>query len=331
MFHQSSAVAKTSHHEQKKARLRKTEKIPYVAHSIDVTLAAIQDVIPHVIEETRLELNTTLLVATGPVHDLVEDTNLNPGEVRATLKRIADKYDSRIDQDIESGFGIKRPDLKRKILDLIKPSLVQEIIRILRIASNNTVLNDKERKKGFIHNIAGREETRKRLSITKKDRKNWKKPLPRIQPQSATFQTFSPEYDEDKKKLTDFLLRLNTLTTSGKTKQQALIIKLEDRANNLKSIDKSDPEKQRSTLRATTSRLIAWCMLDHDIAKYPLFNALPRLIDITLEAYRTLQSNHPQIIEDRDTSCIEYLEEWEREVIRYEIPHKVKKVLEQFE
>ena len=88
--------------------------------------------------------------------------------------------------------------------------------------------------------------------------------------------------------------------------------------------------KQLSNLRSTTTRLLAHCILDHDNNSFPLYNALPRCLDETLKGYQRLQAEGCAELEDYDQTYIAQLEEWQREVIRLQLPAKVQAVLDEY-
>lgn len=350
--HQASVGAKAAHHEQGKSRLRKTENKPFVAHEIRTTMATILDVHPYATDKIG---QITLIIASA-IHDTVEDTGL-------TIDQIMEKYvketlnfiDSSLIPHIRPGFEekylrqarkIRReqgephdPEKEKGMVPLLfqadKIHLVgtnREIIihDILRIVSNNKPLNDEEKRKAYQDNIAGKQKTRELLNIKDKDLKRWRLVDRADEPTAKTFTAWPEEYDEGK--LAHLLLRANTITDSNKTRRASFLVKIEDRADNINKLEKMTLEHQLGTLRATVTRLIAWCMLDYkEHKRFPLYNALLRLIDVTLKEYKRVQTEHPDIMQEFDIDFIEQLTDWKSEVIRFKVPTKVKKVLEEHE
>jgi len=323
--HQGIAIGKAAHHQQRKPRIRKKEVKPYIVHGMDVTFASILDTIPYILEHGQTEL-AVILGIVGPIHDLVEDTNLDIDTLISNyLNRLTDFYDSSLDPIIESGFpDYTREYIKQKVLNLLKNKTAKAIRQLLRILSNNTVLTPKEKRTAAKNNIAPTQRILDNLEINDQDRNNWGIELK--EPNSETYQQFPVEPTDDNK-ATNFLLRLTTLV--GQVKQQAaLILKLEDRSNyNITSKD-MPAENRRNTMRANTSRIIAWAMLDHNNSQYPLSNSLPRTIDTTLQVYKEIQVNTPELIEELDKQYIAQLEQWQTDVLRFELPQKIKALFE---
>ncbi len=352
-FHQSSVGTKAAHHEQRKKRVRKAENKPYIAHEIRAALAAILDVLPHVPEKKGLLITLTTLCA---IHDTVEDANV-------TIDQVIGKYakeplnfiDSSLTPHIRPGFKeehlkkarkIRRKEglsndvdeeesmaprlFQKKVIHLIGDHRRATVKQILRVLSHNKPLQDKEKRAIYQKNIAGKRKIRELLDIEDSDLKRWRLKDRNEEPTTKTFRAWQKEYDNGK--IARFLLRLNTIVESKPKKQLALLVKIEDRSDNIASGQKMTLDYQFRTLRATTTRLIAWCMLDYkEHKRFPLYNALPRLIDTTLQEYKRVQIEHPDLMQEIDTDFIEQLTDWKREVIRFEVPAKVQKVLEEYE
>lgn len=328
--HQAISAAKAAHYQQKKRRLRKTENIPFVIHAFDVTLTAILDSVPFTIENQPLKHNPVILGAVGPIHDIIEDTQLNiAGLLDEFLKRLTDKYDSSLDPVIKGAFEGDSKKIKNQALDLMGRGVTHTAKQIMRILSNNTELTDKEKKAAIEQNIAGFDQTLQALGLQSKQITGWQIDESKIPSPKETFKEF-PE-DNDDYKMTRFLIRLNNITESKKRRQQALILKIEDRTNNIETLQGMSPEKQRQCIRATITRLIAWVMLDHDNEKYPLYNSISRLIDETMKAYERLKVENPEVIKPIDEQYEHQLEQWGIDVMRHELPEKVQKVLDEYE
>jgi hypothetical protein len=213
--------------------------------------------------------------------------------------------------------------------------------------SKSMNLNKTEKIKALIKNKLGFEKTKELIGTNDKEIESWiKDPKTTAQhkrnlekllrtpaetpSKSKTLQKFPEEYGESGK-LSRFLLRLTTISGKDKQVQQAtLILKLEDRTDNISKMKTFKGEKQRDILRATITRLLAWAMLDHNHAQMPLYNALPRTIDTTLEVYENLKNSHNELIEDIDHQLIEQLKEWQTDVIHHELPAKVQAVLDRY-
>ena len=327
-LHQSVAAAKGAHHRQKKRRLRKTEEVPYVKHSFDVTFNTLLDVVPYIIENRRLEHNPVIFALIGPIHDIVEDTKLSLRELNDFLKRLVDIYDSSIDSIIESGFGVEAEKIKSDKLDLMSDKLRTTLMHIIRILSNNTELTDAEKKQAAELSIAGLSKTANSVGVNYKTLCSWGISRKSVPKPKLTFQAYPEEYDDGK--LTRFLLRMYAITKREKRRTQALIIKIEDKANNIETLPGLPPMQQRRDIRACITRLIAWIMLDHDNENYPLYNSAPRLIDNTVEAYERLMSRHPDAIEEVDHEYLSTLQSWQRQVKMYIEPSKVADIIRQY-
>jgi len=327
--HQSIAAAKAAHHQQDKRRLRKTQAIPFVTHSFDVTFNMLLDVLPFITEKKSIEHNAVIFALIGPIHDIVEDTRLSvQGLVDGFLKRLADKYDSSLDPVIQSGFGLEPERIKATKLDLIRGRTRTTLIHIMRILSNNTELSDAEKKAIIQLNIAGKGRTSQLLDAPFQTGRSWGINYSDLPKPRATFKKYHNEYDNGK--LTKFLLRLHSITGRERRRQQALIIKTEDKANNIETLPGLPPLQQRRDIRACITRLIAWIMLDHDNDKCPLYNSAPRLIDNTVKAYERLMGNHFDIIEKIDHEYLAQLRQWQMEVVRYELPENAQGVIDQY-
>lgn len=339
--HQGMHATKTTIHNMKGEggnRVRKTKLTASIDHSTETTFRAIYDVFPHIAKTPAVDMTTiTSVMAT---HDLIEETDQSPEEIiKNYLARFMDTYDTVLDPHIQSGFELSREQMKHKILNLLgmdslsfplKEPRRNRIKRQLRIISNNTQLSRPNKEEGIeedeIKNamenpIAGFETTRIILGLPIEEAQEY---TPHKNKTSKTFKKFKEaDHNHDNQKLTKFLIRMHAITKDEVERQEILIAKLEDRAYNIDTLEGMPLEKQLNTLRATTVRLIAWCMLDHDNKKYPLYNALPRLIDSTLNAYYRLRKQHPEEITEKDESYIAQLEKWKTKVIRFDTQQKI--------
>jgi len=327
--HQSISLAKAAHHQQSKKRIRKTKAEPYWFHPLQVLLNHLADTAPFIVEKEKLEYDLIIQTIVLAVHDLPEDTHLTVEDVIHFLTVKMDQYDSSIDQQITSGFGKDRLELKNKVLNLVGSHSKATIRAVLRVMCNNTKLSNQEIKTALTADsnnkiITSRDKIAESIGIEDVE-KTCKtlgiKPL-EGETISKTYETF-PETGPtalDKKmdkKMTTYLVRLNSLVSSAR-RQYALIAKLEDRAHNLSELDGSPVEFQLSTLRSTIARLIAWCMLDYDKDKFPLYNALPRLIDTAFTQYEKLVTNHREALQPIDLEIFARLSTWKFNVKRYE-------------
>lgn len=357
-FHQAFEGTKAAHHGQGKRRLRKAENKPFVTHEMRTALAAILDILPYTLEEKNRinKIGLITLTIACAIHDTKEDTGLSIDQIMEKyVQDLLNFIDSSLAPHIKPVFNQENYLKKaRKIRkgsgksqgvneESMVPLLFQEdsihlvgrhrktIIRqILRIISKNEPLKNRERKRAYKNNIAGKRKIRTLLDIQDKDLKRWKLIDRDEKPTAKTFRAWQEEYDGGE--MARFLLQLDTITKSKQTRKNALLVKTEDRADNVATLKNMDPEHQLKTLRVTVTRLIAWCMLDYKEHKeFPLYNALPRLIDTTLREYKRVQTEHPDLMQKLDIDFIEHLTDWQREVIRFEIPAKVREVLEEYE
>jgi len=333
---EASSIAKTGHHNQKKGRLRKHQHLPYLLHTEDVSNATIMDIIPFTIEG-GITFDFILMAIVTSLHDLEEDTDLNLEDITVNyLKRLTDGYDSSIDPLIKLPFSEdpinSRKEFKEKALNLMKKTTITNFKKVMRVLSSTTKWSAKEKIEALRANIAGKDLTTKLLDISEEEEKKWQKTEPQAEPKTP-FQMFPEE--QDSSKMTKFLIRLNSMTTAPKMQQMALIVKVEDRAHNILTSDGFTPEKKRAILRETTTRLIAWCITEHKYADYPLYNALPRLLNITIEKYQKLQDEHPETITDFDETLITQLQTWRAETatenLKYTLPIKVQTIISQWE
>lgn len=369
-IHRGLQISKTLHHNQKKGRLRKFGNLPYVIHGKDVTHSTVLDVIPYALAEGQ-SIFASLIGIIGPIHDVIEDADVDLETLMKKIEEIVDKYDTNIESHIGSSF-VKMEDMKdgreeykRNVLNIVKRNMRPMIKRIMRILSNNCKFSDKkELREGFTNSPASPEITLSALGYGRKEMEEENKrletegktkrvTLAEIQARglqkardlqiignfqklgvntlspkpSKTFTEFPEEEEEDDGKTTSAIVRLAALGDKDEIEQTALILKLEDRANNVTTPVSTNPASQRRMLRTTVSRIIAWAMLDHDHAKMPLYNSLPRAIKNTMSAYKKLQAESPGTIEERDLKYMQRLEEWETTVKRFDIPAKVQAVL----
>lgn len=315
--YQGLNAAKAFHDKQEEGRLRKTERIPYWFHLMGVVGRCLKDVAPYILEEEKLTLDIPTLIIIAGLHDTREDTGLEISTIIGNIMRIGridDEEDSgvdtRINDVIHSGYpDVTQDEIKKRCLNLLKSSDRSTIETVLQILSKNEVLSAGEIDRALRQNIAGWKGT-KAILKTARTIKQREEP-------SKTFSQF-PETTEEKMDL--FLIKLNALTTPAQEerRQISLIVKCADREHNISTQAGRRPEKQLQTLRSTTTRLIAWCMLDHDRTAYPLYNILPRLIDTTLNAYEALTTKpHQASITDQDRINIDRLKEWQKSVERW--------------
>jgi hypothetical protein len=375
--YQCIQISKSAHHEQKKGRLRKHEKIPYAMHTQRVTLACLEDTVPYMTGAPGETLDPILLAAVAPIHDTVEDTPLALITVLNRIAHRADHYDSSIDARITLNFdhGEHKDEeveaFKKSRLNLInRKDMRGKIEAVLRILTDNdpdnedegeTTLSDEEISIAIQQNLFGEEQTLIHLGLLPEDLPAELK-ADRIRqikhrhlvpmkitggpkPPCKTAQAFGK--DNDNGKLTRFLIRANAIAAGDKKKsrdkryaqtilQHALIVKFNDRANNLLTKPSTDEGMRISKLkdlRNAVERLIAYAIYDYDNQNYPLYNALPRLIHACLMTYRELDQSHSEIIEPIDREYIQKLEIWakgETEITRFRTNEQVHKVMEEF-
>jgi|GEM_PF-2711908 len=324
-------TAKAIHHEQPGRRLRKAELKPAIFHPASVTLTAIRRVIPFIIEKTKLEVGPALIAIVTAMHDTPEDADRTVEEVVTKLQQTIDHYDTSI--PINSGFGTPRDEFKRKLLDMMGPKNTTKTRQALRVLNTDETLSEQEKKLAIEQNLAGRDKTMKVMEIKYKDLVRWlgkpnEETPPEQNPQLETFKRFEHAYDGGK--LMKFIIKLNALVKSKDTRQAILIAKIADRTNNIESQEKMPFHYQITNLRATVSRLLAYCMLDHDNQEMPLYDALPYLIDVTVKAYQRLAKASPSGMQPLDYELLAQAEQWQLEVVRLQLPQKVEEVLDKF-
>lgn len=324
-------TAKSITHEQPGRRVRKTEMKPAIFHPAAVTLSAIRHVMPFIIEKTKLEINPALIAIVAAAHDTPEDADMTVEEVVKKLKGKLDHYDVSI--PVNSGFGVPREKFKQRVLDIMNAANTSKVRRSLRVLKTQEPLSEQEKKLAIEQNLAGRQKTMKVLDITDKDLARWglkptaEKPAEES-PQLETFRRFDHAFDGGK--LVKFIIKLHALVESKDTRQAILLAKIADRTNNIESQEKMPFFYQTTNLRATVSRLLAYCMLDHDNEEMPLYDALPYLIDITVKAYQRLAKESPRGLEPLDYELLAQAEKWQLEVIRLQLPQKTEEVLNRF-
>jgi hypothetical protein len=345
--HQSISLAKAAHHSQSKKRIRKTREEPFIFHPLAVTLRFIQDVLPYVIKEPQLPMDFIKGIIITAVHDLPEDTELAVEDIIDFIKPRADKYDSGLDQVIESGFGHRRDEIKKKQLDLMRPHVLDAVRLALRIVTNGTTFTDQDEKIALQRNRLGEERTMEVLGIT--ERGVLQEVMRRfgIQGSGETLNTvkeFPLEKDtisdKDRLKMDSLLLRIETFARTGnevrvgenalKNRRLILCTKMGDKGHNNSQLAGRELEIQRSSLRATVSRLLAYAILDYDSSKASLYNALPRLIDETISEYERFERDFPGQIEELDIGYYKKLLEWQQTVKRYNPPELLRNTVEEW-
>lgn len=331
-IHQAVSWGKAGHHEQEEGRLRKTGRVPYALHPAQVSEAYLADIMPFIIGETPLPIDTAFPALLGPIHDMGEDTTY---EIDGTVQGLAERgnrTDSSLESVYESAFDDDRRRFRKKTLDLIKNPIQTALKSALRILSKNTELTEEETQRALRENIMPRGTIASLFGIEHAQLRQWglrrgeKSPQPKG---SRTFELFPSEKSVEDK-MDKFLIRLNVIGNK-KVRQHVLIVKIEDRNNNLKSMWERETDYQLRTLRSTTNRLIAWAIEDHDSDRSPLYNALPRLIDTTLEEYERIQKEHPEVFDERDAKYIAYLKEKQLSVPRLELPETLRAELKKYD
>ncbi len=334
-------IAKAIHHEQTSKRFRKTKLQAYIEHELEIVLSAIKFIVPHIIEQESLPRNfdINILVILCGLHDLLEDSGLTIETIlEKTLEQI-DKYDTSLSAGIK---GIKEEDsaetIKKNYLNIIKGSDKKILRSVLRMLSKNSTFDNEEKARVAQQNLFGKTQTQKTCSLNK----NQIKEFQWGDQTSKTHQAFPEEHDSSK--LTNFLIRLNAFKGKKEEKWYTFLIKNLDRAKNLESLEGMPLEKQFGTVRETTSRLIAWQMLDHDHESQPMYETLPYLIKTTIQEYERLQREYPENFyqnQDKiepnqllDASYLNQLYDWQEELeqkrLNYESPAEVKKITEKW-
>lgn len=346
--YQALAIAKGTHHRQPKGRIRKGTPVPYWYHLVEATGAYLMDVVPYTLYEERMRFNPLDVAIALALHDIMEDTTLSFESIEAYLKRLMDIYDTSIDQQINSGYrdpdtgkNFDREKIKHRRLDLMNHNVAAETHQLLRILSKNTELSDVEKAIAQQQSVLGPERTQELLGSGPWMDTIDKVPAKKKGPCKAV-QLFPVVEDV---KMDTFLLRLKALSIDSKKERdphkmerKGLMAKIEDRANNVATLEGTTLKHKRKTLRSTVSRLIAYAMLDFDKKKYPLFNTLPRLIDVSLEAYKKFQvdtqaSTDPQeqFQDEIDGKYLTHLQQWAEEVPRFQPTQEVNQIRAEWE
>jgi len=63
----------------------------------------------------------------------------------------------------------------------------------------------------------------------------------------------------------------------------------------------------------------------------PVYNALPRLIDVTMKEYDRFSSQHSGLMTSEDRRYMTQLREWQKTVKRYELPQEMQHSKDAFE
>ncbi|EKD63918.1 MAG: hypothetical protein ACD_51C00150G0004 [uncultured bacterium] len=340
-LHQGLSTAKAYHYKQKNSRLRDTKKEPYYVHPERVALAMAYDILPYVLEEETVNYTPENIGLIPPVHDCPEDTNASVESTIGFIEGHVDTYDSQL--NFGSGFVTeldrKKGDkegsgrIKRQTLNIVTTNMRRRIRRVLLALTNGTEkdMSMGLKKKVVERNLAGRarsfaiigiqgEEAEKAFCV--KNDLAWE--AISEEPQSEIFRQMPPH----SLKMDSFLVRMDAINSDDEENRQvALQIKLEDRADNMKDLHAKKIVSRLKTLRETVTRLIPAGLAEKD----KMFNALPRLIDATLERYRAFSAECPDKIEDCDHTYITKLESWQLEVTRLELKDSVKAVVERWE
>lgn len=334
--HQAIAIAKAAHHIQSSGRVRETGNIPYVYHPIAVMNDTILDAIVYFIEEKKLPLDFIMLVVAAALHDLLEDSGKTLDHIVDFFGSRADKYDSSI--PIESGYGVPDEVIQRKVLNLFGSSTKANMRKILHILSGNSDLTNDEKIAAINKNGAGKQETRKLLGIPIEDMNAWQGALHEGLQEEPSLKVFR-EFPKEPRigKISTFLIRMSGILKGDRDEikkigQAALILKIEDRRHNISTMEAKSLEQKLGQLRETIARLIGYAMLDHDQEGYPLYNALPHLIDTTLEQYTSVleEPEAAILLTDDDRTYLDRLQKWQKNVRRYPIPQDIAEVLERY-
>jgi len=303
LFHTSAGIAKTEHHTQKRGKLRKFSKTPYLNHTLDVTLTLILDVIPFIIEEKKIKMaNPYLVIPTGPLHDTFEDTLIGISQTVQKLENQCNQLDAMVVAVAKSGFERDQDTFISDNMDILHKDNARHMKQLLRILSNNTVLTPNEEKEGKIN-------TRNLKALEDKNISG----------------------SSDKKRV-DFIKRLFAITESPKTRQAAIMIKTADTINNISIAENKGktPKQKIETLRAVVSRFVTFLTQDYDNTNYPLFNLLPNLIETAIEAYIDIHVHNYKHLAEIDFELIENLNSLKRHFPKIPLPKKDQKILDEY-
>ena len=345
-IHQAVAIAKTLHHQQPTGRMRESGNEPYLNHPMAVIGRFITDVVPFIIDKPDRGFDFVLMTFILALHDLDEDTSQTVDQIIEKLKSIAEKVDTTFDHDaiIMGGFGEDRETVKSKYITLLWPEDIDILEQSLQTVSKQTPITDKK----VIYVL----EIDKYFSLEEIAQIIPEEQLVRVIHQlknttvrkslNTVYQAFPPrvgeeggEPESDDTKLDKVVFNLRTIPLSDsndrsrddRRRRYPLMAKLLDRLHNLLTSDYKPAAKKRKDLRGTVSRLIAYAVLDFPKKKYPLFNVLPDIIDVTLRKYEAfkvdgLAGNHTCYTEEIDGAYIAQLKEWKEKFQFQPLPEK---------
>ncbi|MBP9718430.1 hypothetical protein KBD59_04000 [Candidatus Gracilibacteria bacterium] len=327
--------AKGSHHKQPGKRMRNHNEDPkeppaaYVTHEKEVVETLFTDVLQFSRKEPTLKgfkfVFTILLAA---LHDVGEDTKITIEYVQDLIENRVQYLDSSIASHARSSYEphVTQDRFIKKRIHILSDepygkgknakNVYQLLADALRALSKNSGLTEEEKNVAFKQNLFGRTKTRELLQTEKEPRQG----ISHDKPTSETGKLFPESYDTE---VDCMLVKMNAIARDRLEDKQAIfMVKLLDRSNNMKTCGFIKPEKQRKMLRATVTRLIAYGMMDwnHDAA--PLYNTLPRLIDITHREYERFKSEETDgrknsLWEDADEAILQQLRVWKCLVTRW--------------
>lgn len=327
-IHQAVAIAKTLHHQQPTGRMRELEKMPYINHPIAVIGRFLKDVVPFVIDKPNNRFDAVLMAFILALHDLDEDTSQTVDQIIEKVKSIGEKVDSSLDHDgvIKSGFELDRDTVIARYITLLWPEDLELLEQSLKVISKSTPI----------------EESNVSFALNQ-DRYFAPTDLSHILPSELTdhftgeekasgsnmvFKEFPPEPIEEGKltgddpKLDRVLFHLRTLARSDrhdqkrheKKRRYPLMAKMLDRLHNLVTMEGMSYKNKRRYLRGTTSRLLAYAVMDHSNQKNPLYNVLPDLLAVTLREYKKFakdfRANKHVLYTSKDDLYIAQLQKW---------------------
>ena len=350
-IHQSVSVAKTLHHQQPTGRMREFEKVPYINHPIEVIGLFLKDVMPFVIEKRGIQFDFVLMAFILALHDLDEDTSQSVDQVIEKVKGIAEKIDSSVDHDgvIKSGFGLDRDSVIERYIKLLWPEDIELLEESLKVISKSTPITSHQAK--FAANTDRYFGVSDLANIIPVDIRG-DIPVNINTPEEGTnktFKEFPPEQSErggglksDDPKLDKVLFNLRTIPGVSSYKKShreekrryALMAKLLDRIHNLSTMDGMSYKNKCRYLRGTTSRLMAYSVLDHDSTKFSLFNILPDMLQVLTDEYEKFAADSKigkhDLYGEKDDKYRAQLAEWKSNFTAAPLPEYWAQVEQEF-
>ncbi|MFA5842461.1 MAG: hypothetical protein WC882_02170 [Candidatus Gracilibacteria bacterium] len=345
--HLGFSAVKTETHAQRKMKLRKSTKAPYIIHPWRAALAHHLYIASHDLEETSPEsgnevgmtIDTIINEIAILIHDLGEDTALAIQEVVKETRRITGGINAKIIQRIRTGFPSRRDvhdngrDRLIPQIELVCETIQNRLFHILLALTDGAekTMFPGYKRKALDQSVAGERLTREIIGEPEENEGEEKQP---------TLQAFSkfpipdPDHTKGPSTMQSFLVRALALAKDNTELEGMLLGKIFDRCDNLSDhFEDKEIESQLRNLRETAGCLIVYLIEDY-IPTHPdhkLYGAPALLIDRTLEEYTRLQKEgRPPSLTAIDTQYIAYLREIKDIAPRPPLPPRAQKAVNEF-